>query len=281
MDAPGKVFIGHYFRFYENAPEITGEDGSETWLARGANFVIAVSKLDESSTLERDNPDEYMAIALDAQLELEAQGETLLSAPSSLTILPPGKTSLKATKKCTVVRVFSTQVADLVELAPEGRSYIPFPEAYLPSDPWPEPTGGYRLRTYDLDAYPPSESRFGRIFRSRSLMVNVLPGSFERRDLTQLSPHVHDDFEQGSLALSGTFLHHIRKPWGKNSQEWMPDEHEICDSPSLVIIPPQAVHTSQDIGEGWTQLVDIFSPPRLDFSLKEGWVLNAEDYPMP
>ena len=40
------------------------------------------------------------------------------------------------------------------------------------------------------------------------------------------------------------------------------------------MIPPRVVHT-QDVGNGTTWLIDIFGPPRIDFSSKPGFVLNA------
>ncbi len=59
------------------------------------------------------------------------------------------------------------------------------------------------------------------------------------------------------------------------------DEHEECGSPSVAIIPPRVIHTSASIDPGTNLLVDIFSPPRHDFSNMAGWVLNADEYPQP
>jgi hypothetical protein len=46
------------------------------------------------------------------------------------------------------------------------------------------------------------------------------------------------------------------------------------------VSPPNVVHTSRNIGgPGW--LIDVFAPPRVDFSTKPGLVCNADEYPMP
>ena len=47
------------------------------------------------------------------------------------------------------------------------------------------------------------------------------------------------------------------------------------------MIPPMLIHTSQSVNEMQHWLIDVFAPPRLDFSSRPGWVRNADDYPMP
>ena len=79
------------------------------------------------------------------------------------------------------------------------------------------------------------------------------------------------------MAVAGDFLHHLRVDWGKNANEWREDEHKLAGSPSVLVIPPELIHTTEGVGAGHHLLVDIFAPPRRDFIAKN-WVLNSSEY---
>lgn len=269
-------------RFYELAP-VQSDALQQTWYARGQNFVLAYSETENRATFVRGSqPDEWVLLLPDPDSVVRvAVGGISREVPGfSLVIVPAGKSTTTVLKGGRVVRLFTTRSTDLEQLALNRTSYqTPHPNV-VPYDPWPSPVGGQRLRVYSLDV-DPKETRFGRIWRSSTFMINYLYPDTGPRDTAKMSPHTHDDFEQCSLVLQGEYTHHIRWPWTTDMAYWRSDEHAYCAAPSVAVIPARAVHTSQALNSGTNQLVDIFCPPRRDFSERLDWVLNAEEYPMP
>jgi hypothetical protein len=271
-----------YARFYDQPPQEQGPSW-RTWYARGQNFVVAYTELSGGERLERrDQQDEYCVLLPDigtaASIETAAGTEAVPGA--SIVFVPPGDSAVAVASAGRVIRIFSAQSADLNAMCSNASSFVQPQPNIPPYRPWPAPRGGWRVRRYSLDVQGDG-GRFGRIFRCSTLMVNILDPRLGLRDITKLSPHHHDDFEQGSLVIDGGYVHDIRWPWVPDMTVWREDEHEFLAAPSLTVIPPPAVHTSRSVLPGLNQMIDIFAPPRRDFSEKAGWVLNADDYPMP
>lgn len=275
------IAAAHYTEF-DGEPAHLSPMGSPTWISRGQNFIVAYSRLSAGDELRRpDGQDEYVAILHqdDAMVTVNAAGTQATVKGQSLVVIPAGQSTIRADQPTDVVRVFDIRTTDLAAQADNAADYLADHPRVAPLEAWPEPVDGDKLRVYALDEFTPEAGRFGRIFRTRTLMINYMYPTEGPRDITKLSPHHHDDFEQGSLAVRGNFTHHIRTPWTPNMNQWREDEHTPIGSPSLAIIPPPTVHTTRATGAGTNILIDIFSPPREDFSDQPGWVLNAGEYP--
>ncbi|MEI4487488.1 hypothetical protein V8J36_14935 [Frigidibacter sp. MR17.14] len=284
--APGRFFPAELGLFHDAPPQIDDATG-QTWFLRGANFVIALTRALPGASFAREaQPDEYVVLldAPDTRAVIEAQGaagaERVEVPGHSLAFVPPGASRVTLPEGGLLVRLFTARAADMVAACPNAAAYDP-PHARIPAfAAWPAPADGWRIRHYSLDV-PPTPGRFGRIFRCTTFMVNMLDPQIGPRDITKLSPHHHDEFEQLSLCLAGRFVHHLRWPWTVDLNDWRADEAIEVGAPSATVIPPPAIHTSRGTDPGLNQLVDVFCPPRVDFSEKPGWVLNAADYPMP
>ncbi len=278
---PTRFAAAEFRRFYDQPPQIEDATG-KTWISRGQNMLIAYSEGLKGAQLTRNGqPDEYALLLPEAGPGAEIttpQGVTHVPG-YSIAFIPAGDSAIRLGADAPVVRIFSPRATDIAECASNRGSFIR-PHPTVPGfAAWPEPPDGPKVRFYSLDV-PTQPGRFGRIFRCTTLMINYLEPRDGPRPKTQVSPHHHDDFEQCSLALSGEFTHHLRWPWTSDMTQWREDEHVTCGSPSICIIPPPVIHTTTAEGAGINQLVDIFAPPRADFSAKPGWVLNEADYPL-
>lgn len=279
---PAGFAAAEYVKFNEQPP-VEQSALARTWYGRGQNMVVCYSEcLPGAEFVRKGQLDEYMLVIPERGdgAVIEAGSQKVEVPGFSLAIVPPGDSRVVMKQKGMLIRVISTRNADVAALAANAAAYGHQHPNIPPFQEWPAPPGGFRIRHYSLDV-PDQPGRFGRIFRCTTMMINMLAFEPGPRDTKKLSPHHHDDFEQCSLAIQGAFTHHIRWPWTANQAHWRNDDHEHCPAPSIAVIPPPAIHTSAATRTDGNQLVDIFSPPRVDFSKQAGWVLNADEYPMP
>lgn len=263
--------------------EISGR-GSRTWWLRGQNFALAYTQAVPGETLERaGQPDEYVVLLPydTAAAKVVAGSAESAVQGAAMVVVPAGDSRVEVTAESAVVRLFSAASPELLARCRNHDNYSEPHANVAPFAPWPDPVDGPALRVYAVGDHPYAQSRFGRIFRCSTFMVNLFDPDRGPRDPAALSPHHHDDFEQCSLAVDGQYVHHIRNPWTPDLADWREDEHVHVSSPSVAIIPPPSMHTSQSVSQVRNQLIDIFCPPRHDFSAKPGWVINAAEYPMP
>ncbi|QJU55301.1 hypothetical protein SCB71_19945 [Herbiconiux sp. KACC 21604] len=251
--------------------------GQREWFIRGQNSCISLAWTDSGESLPtRSVPDEHAILVLagTAYEVASATGTEVVEGPAFV-VVPAGSTTLTSLRPGFVVRVFSARASAVRDRATNS-------ERYSTADPRVTPLeesapGPSTLRVHPLADLPPADGRFGRIFRTESLMVNWFEPEFGPRDENSLTPHEHADFEQASVTLAGEYVHHLRTPWTARLGDWRPDEHVQVTSPSITIIPPGIVHTTRAVSPGTNELVDVFAPPRDDF-IARGWVLNQSDY---
>ena len=273
-----------YGLYYEDAP-VDDDAKGRGWYTRSQNLLVNYIEAKPGATFTRTGQvDEYMIVLPDDDTPWEASagGRTMQGAGHQLIIVPPGDSSITVPKGGRVVRLFSTQSPDLNARCANAATYTTPDPSHPPYKAWPAPPDGFKLRVYDL-VKERKPGQMGPIWRCTTIMLNFPPPGGGPRDVTKMSPHSHHDFDQCSLVLAGSFVHHLRWPWGLNKNEWREDEHALVGSPSATMIPARVIHTSeaQKPGPEGNRMADIFSPPRLDFSLQKGWVKNADEYPLP
>ena len=271
--------IGTYRQFWEDEPDETSGSAS-LWYHRTQNGIAVYLEGPKGSKYVRTgNPDESFVWALFTDVTVTAGGETITGAKGSVFIVPPGDSVVELQEDGFVWLGFTTNAADLLDRCPNKSEYEPALGNIAPITPLGEPEGGYRLKHFDLTAAPDGP----RCFVHRTAMSKFRwPFRSQPRDVEKMSPHDHEDFEQASLIIAGTMIHHMRRHWTRNSREWLPDEHYVVVAPAVAISKPPDIHTTQAVSRGATVgLIDYYVPPRWDIVTTPGMVTNEGEYPIP
>jgi hypothetical protein len=281
--AVGSRFAPAQYSRFDTAAPHHAEPGSRTWYSHASNFVVAWSDAQSGAVFAREaDVDEQLLVLPDegTVVEVSAGGERVRIGGKTVSFLPPGGSSVRVLEPGRIIRALTRRSApDLfARCSDAARGVIDDPNA-APFQPWPAPPSGYRIRSYPMQGERRATA-FGRVWRCSSFLVLYVEATRGARDPSKLSPHAHADFQQCCVVLEGEFSFNIRWPWVADKAAWRADEHETVAAPAVVMIPAQAIHTTQRLSAGVNYIFDIYAPPRGDFSAA-GWAINGDDYPLP
>ncbi|OZD65735.1 hypothetical protein CH263_12540 [Rhodococcus sp. 06-1059B-a] len=254
--------------------------GGRSWSMRGQNFLLEYIEAAAGDAFVRHAQGEHILLVLDdvdVDVALSVDDHRADVDTAAVVVLPSGTNTVQVNRPTRLVHLVDARDPNAVKNTMNAERYAT-PDARVAGitvTPRHHPRATPEI--FRLSDYPPESGRFGTIFRSETLLVNILDTQIGPRDPDKLSPHHHDDFEQCSLAVEGQWVHHLRTPWVTQRSQWKDDEHHRIGSPSATIIPPPLVHTSEAVGDNVNRLIDIFCPVRQDF-VDRGWVLNACNY---
>lgn len=246
------------------------------WRARAKTFLVEWHEPAASgASLERLSANETIAVFPANGGWVSTDGPAVVIPDRTIAIIPPGAFRLGASDDAPMIllspirpsraRPAAANEADYDDGSAEGMQVV--------GDA--APLGRLQIIPVDSIVAPADKPRL-KIVRSDTMSVSWI--EYEGlRDRTRLSPHDHSDFEQGSLAIEGAFIHHLRAPWGPDATAWREDVHQLAQPRSLCVIPPKMIHTTEGAGAGKHVLLDIFAPARGDF-VSKGWVFNQSAY---
>lgn len=254
-------------------------DGLDVWIGRGQNFLVEWARAKVADAVfVGESVHEVMLLLPENGAELTSSGETIAAPGRSICIIPAGafKVRLPASGLCISLST------DLRSASSDGvinaAAYSGAPDGRIePIGPPFKAVAEARIKVIEIDKISaPADKPRLKMIQSATMSINWVEYS-GARTRTELSPHSHDTFEQGSLAIVGDFMHHLRVPWGPDASLWRDDRHVRAPERSLSVFPVGLIHTTEGIGDGRHLLIDIFAPARHDF-LARGWIANASDY---
>lgn len=256
------------------------DPGTPRRSVRSQNFQIEwIEAAPGQSAIDVSSGAETMLLTFDCSARIAGEGQAAAAPRRSVTVVPPGTYRIEFDgigRAC----IISTERRGAREPL-NAASYVNANPRVAPVGPAWARTGDRReFQIFDVDQVKaPADNPRIKMFQSATISINWVDYQGPR-DRAALSPHSHADLEQASLAAAGDFVHHLRVAWGRNANDWRDDEHMSVGSPSVLVIPPDVIHTTEGVGPGHHLLIDVFAPPRRDFIAK-GWVANSGEYRDP